>query len=78
MPPFTALIGDTFGMRHIGVILGVLEVGWASGTAFGPVFAGRIFDITGNYVSAFLAGMIAMLIAGALIFFVRPPVAIRE
>jgi len=73
VPLLTALIGDIFGMRHIGIILGVLEVGWASGAALGPVFAGYIFDATGNYVPAFLAGMIAMLIAAVLIPFIRTP-----
>jgi len=78
VPPITALIGDIFGMPHIGVILGVLEVGWASGAALGPVFAGYVFDITGNYDFAFSAGMIAMLIATALVLFVRPPAISSE
>ena len=73
VPPITALIGDIFGMHHIGVIIGVLEVGWAIGAALGPVFAGSIFDITGNYIFAFLAGMTGMLIVAALVLFVRPP-----
>ena len=72
-PPLIALIGDVFGMRHIGVIIGVLVVGWNSGAAIGPVLAGYIFDVSGNYAFAFLAGMIAMLIAAVLILLVTQP-----
>ncbi|MFC2068734.1 MFS transporter, partial [Chloroflexota bacterium] len=32
-PPLNALIGDTFGMRHIGVIMGVLNTPWGIGAA---------------------------------------------
>lgn len=72
-PPTTALVGDTFGLRHIGVIFGLLEVGWVAGGALGPALAGYIFDISGNYVSAFLLGMIAMLIIAVLVLFLRVP-----
>lgn len=70
-PPIVALIGDAFGTRHMGVILGVLVVGWSAGGAAGPALAGYIFDVSGNYVYAFLAAMVAMVIATILIFLVR-------
>lgn len=72
-PPLIALIGDVFGMRHIGVIIGVLVVGWNAGAAIGPALAGYTFDVSGNYAFAFLAGMIAMLIAAVLILLVTQP-----
>lgn len=72
-PPVIALIGDVFGMHHIGVIIGVLVVGWSAGAAIGPALAGYIFDVSGNYVFAFLAGTIAMLIAAVLILSVTGP-----
>ena len=58
----TALIGDTFGLRNIGMILGVLEIGWGGGGAIGSAIGGLIFDITNSYTIAFLIGAAAMLI----------------
>jgi MFS family permease len=74
-PPIVAQIGDIFGLRHLGVIMGVLSVAWGAGSATGSTLGGYTFDISDSYVPAFLAGMVAMLIAAALIFFLRTPTA---
>lgn len=65
-PPINALIGDTFGMRHIGLIMGVLNTPWGIGAAMSPVIAGYIFDTSGSYSYAFLTGLAAALITGIL------------
>jgi OFA family oxalate/formate antiporter-like MFS transporter len=67
----TALIGDIFGMRSIGSIMGLVNVGWTLGAAAGPAIGGLIFDITGNYFLAFATGAGAILIAGLLVALVR-------
>ena len=69
--PITALVGDTFGMKNIGAVLGTLGVTWGIGAAVGPWLAGRIFDTTGGYSLAFLLGAIAMAVAALLLSFVR-------
>lgn len=74
-PPLASIVGDTFGVRHIGVIFGVLEVGWVFGAAVGPALAGYIFDTTGRYYLAFLSGVLAALIMVVLILFLRVPTA---
>lgn len=61
-PPITALIGNVFGLRHIGIIMGVLGIGWSAGAAVGPALAGYLFDTAGSYFRAFLSGMVAMLL----------------
>jgi MFS family permease len=66
-PPVAALIGEVFGLRNIGVIMGALVIGWSAGAAVGSTLGGYIFDISGNYVSAFLVSMVAMLTVAALI-----------
>lgn len=73
-PPTAALVGDTFGLRHIGVLFGLLEIGWVCGAAAGPAVAGYIFDVTGEYFSAFLLGTLATIILLALVLFLRIPV----
>ncbi len=70
-PPLTALIGDTFGLRNIGMILGMLEIGWGIGSAIGPAIGGIVFDISKNYSMAFLGGAAAMLVTTLLITLLR-------
>ena len=72
-PPISALVSDTFGLRHVGLILGILELGWGAGAATGPALAGYIFDIRGEYVIAFLTAMTVMLIATVLASLLRTP-----
>ncbi len=71
-PSVTALIGDTFGLRNIGVIFGMLEIGWGIGAAIGPAIGGLIFDASNSYSMAFLIGALAMLVATLLVALVRP------
>lgn len=48
-----AMVSDRFRGRHFGSILGIGLLGSASGSAFGPWFAGYLFDHTGSYGLAF-------------------------
>ncbi len=59
--PVTAMIGDIFGLRSLGVIMGVLGVGWGIGAAIGSTIGGLIFDTRGSYFIAFLIGALTML-----------------
>jgi MFS family permease len=63
----TALIGDIFGVRSIGSIMGMTSVGWALGAAAGPAIGGVMFDVIGNYFMAFAVGAVSMLIATLLV-----------
>lgn len=59
----TVIIGDIFGTRSIGTIMGVLSGAWAIGAAVGPAIGGYIFDASGSYFLAFGAGAAATLMA---------------
>ena len=61
--PVTAMIGDIFGLRSIGIIMGVLGISFGIGAAIGPALGGLIFDSSRSYFLAFLIGAGAMLIA---------------
>lgn len=39
-PPITAFVGEVFGLRHIGVIMGVFVTAWSTGAAIGPGLGG--------------------------------------
>ena len=70
-PSVGALIGETLGLRSIGIILGVLDIGWGLGAAIGPAIGGFIFDVNNSYSIAFLIGTVAMSIVTLLIALVR-------
>ena len=70
-PSITALFGDTFGLRKIGAILGVLELGVCFGAGIGPAIGGLIFDISNSYTGAFLIGASGLLVSILLIALVR-------
>ncbi|MFC2069159.1 MFS transporter [Chloroflexota bacterium] len=70
-PAINSLIADVFGTRHIAVINGTLNAFWGIGAAVGPTLAGYIFDISGSYITAFLAGLVAVLISTVIALFLR-------
>jgi len=67
----TALVGDTFGMRNIGIIMGALQVNWGIGMIIGPAVGGLVFDVANSYFIAFLMGVLAMLVIAMLIALTR-------
>lgn len=73
-PSTTALVSDTFGVHHAGLVFGLLEIGWVCGAAVGPTLAGYIFDVTSQYYYAFLLGTLAPMIMVVLVFFLRVPI----
>ncbi|MBI2288012.1 MAG: MFS transporter [Chloroflexi bacterium] len=72
-PPIVAQFGDIFGLRHIGVIIGVLNLGWGAGAALGSALGGYIFDISGSYIPAFLFVLVVLLMTAGLILLLRMP-----
>lgn len=71
-PPITAMIGDVFGLRSIGIIIGALGISWALGAAIGPLMGGVIFDNSNSYSIAFIVGALAMLVTALFLALIRP------
>lgn len=67
----TTLIGDVFGMRSLGAIMGIMSAGWGLGAALGPALGGFIFDVSGHYFAAFAAAATATLISALLVALIR-------
>lgn len=65
-------LAELFGLRSLGVILGVITFSGNIGGAISPVLSGRIFDITGSYQLAFLVCLALSVIAIILLFFLKP------
>ncbi|MDD4859042.1 MAG: MFS transporter [Dehalococcoidales bacterium] len=66
------MIAEIFGMRAHGALLGMfIFMGWL-GHAAGPLFAGRVFDVTGSYHPAFITILAACAVGLALSTFLKP------
>ena len=68
-------ISEIFGVRAIGAILGMMNIGWRGGAALGPATAGFLYDGTGSYTVAFgiaSAGLSLSLILFTLSLAPRP------
>ncbi|MDO8491986.1 MAG: MFS transporter, partial [Dehalococcoidia bacterium] len=67
---FAPLIGEYFGLTHLGkIVAGVFSNGAPAGL-IGPLLAGYIFDTTGSYHWAFVASGAMCFLAVACSFFV--------
>jgi len=67
------LVGECFGLRAFGKVLGVVMIAATLGGAAGPVVTGHIFDVTGSYRLAFIFHVVALTAAAVAIFFLRRP-----
>ena len=74
IPQIPKLVGEFFGLKWMGVTLGVITALTAAGGALGSWFGGYIFDVTGDYSVAFIAGGIVTLISIMLAaLFIKKP-----
>jgi len=73
MPLMPAIVGDLFGLRHMGSVLGVAGLSLGVGGTIGPIMAGYIVDSTGCYSPALLAGSLAMFMAAAIVPLLKTP-----
>jgi len=60
---------ETFGVRAIGAVMGVLSLGWRCGAALGPTTAGFIYDSTGTYLPAFAMAAAGLVLSCAFFTF---------
>ncbi|MBE9482135.1 MAG: MFS transporter [Chloroflexi bacterium] len=72
-PPIVAMVGDLFGVRRLGTIMGSLVVGWGLGAALGPYITGLVFDLSNNYSMAFLLGALLMIMSAVFIYWIEAP-----
>jgi MFS family permease len=59
------MAAESFGLKHFGTLSGLIGVFGLLGSATGPMVAGRIFDVTGLYIPAFLSYAV-LLVAAAM------------
>ncbi len=71
-PAIYAGLADIFYGRHFGVLSGLLLTGFGIGGIIGPWLGGFIYDITGNYTSAFLFAMVCFALSGVTFWIAAP------
>ena len=67
-----ALIGDIFGVRSLGLIMGTITLGWNFGAAIGPAVGGMVYDAFGGYSWAFAIAAAGMAVATFFAIIIRP------
>lgn len=67
------LVGECFGLRCYGRLLGLIMISATLGAALGPILTGRIFDVTGGYRPAFLLHAALITVAAAAMGLLRSP-----
>jgi OFA family oxalate/formate antiporter-like MFS transporter len=66
-----AFIGDMFGTKHMGVILGYLLTAWSMAGIVGPTVAAYIYEHTSSYELTFYLFAILLIVAFGLSFLIR-------
>ena len=64
---FPALVGDEFGRRHAGMIVGAIFATAGTVAALGPFLAAYIYDQLDSYRTSFALGAVANVISLALV-----------
>lgn len=68
----TVLAKHTFGLKNLGVILGIYTSAVNLGFTAGPWFMARMFDVTGSYVLPFVVCAGVGIFAAAVLIPVKP------
>ena len=67
-------VGEYFGRRSFGSLVGIMTVSFGMGSLIAPVAAGWIFDQTGQYGIALIAAAVMQLGSGVCYLLARRPV----
>ena len=65
------IVQETFGVRHYGTILGLINMSTIVTFTVGPLLAGASYDLTGSYTVAFATGSVLFLCAAAVLRWTR-------
>jgi OFA family oxalate/formate antiporter-like MFS transporter len=70
---FPAVTADFFGTKNIGGNYGLLLSALGAAGLIGPLLGGRVFDLTGSYLWAFVPAAAMCFVAALLSVVVRAP-----
>jgi len=67
------IIGTYYGTKLLTQLIAITNVSMMCATALGPFMGGLVYDRTGSYSAAFIAGAVLFGIAALLYLAIRPP-----
>lgn len=68
----TVLTKHVFGLKNYGTLVGIYTAFVSMGFAFGTWLMGRLYEVAGNYSLAFTVYAILPVIAGLMVWFIKP------
>jgi MFS family permease len=71
-PTYASSAADIFEGKHFGAILGFANIGYGLGNSMGAWLGGYIFDMRGNYISAFVIAIMMMGVGCTLLWIASP------
>ena len=71
VPLTTGLAADVYGLKHMGSLVGLINLAHQIGGALAVYLFGLVFDVWGTYDPAFAAGVICLVAAGVLSLTIR-------
>ena len=72
-PELTTITVEMFGLRSLGMLMGMMMALMGTLGAGGPLLGGLMYDLTGSYAPAYLIGAALLLSATGLVCLLRPP-----
>jgi MFS family permease len=66
------VMAESLGLKRFGSLFGLLGIFHTTGAAVGPLIAGRIFDLSGSYHSAFELFVVLLTVGGAAVLGCAP------
>jgi sugar phosphate permease len=73
-----SLIGDFFGRRTYGTLRGIMGMSYGTATFVSPIYAGWMYDTTGNYTLVLITFTIVLLVAACFFGILRPPLLAKS
>ena len=70
---FPSMTKDYFGLKNFGVNYGFVFTAWGVGGFCLALLAGKVYDSTHSYKFAFMTSIVLLIIAGIMVFCVKPP-----
>lgn len=70
VPVTSGLVGQMFGARYLGTLYGVVFLGHQLGAFLGAWWAGRMFDLSGSYMTVWWTAVALSIAAAAIHFFI--------
>ncbi len=75
IPLYFAIVGDYFGRTNYATIRGFQQFFTIPAVVFGPIYAGLVFDISGDYSFAFMSFIGTLLVGMVFVFLARNPLS---